>query len=234
MTRQMNYPKPDIPSNPDAIQKDIERQRKAMDQTLDQLASRIDPSQILETTMNTFKTNISEATNSVCDVGSRVADSASKHPFAWALGGAALAWLAFDRKVASSGNGADRQKLRYSSAREDNVSDRATEALHHAKDAAENKASGYASAMQERAQQAGQRASEAIDHAEDQVKDEAERISSAASEKASRIADQTSEVASKGKQHIESVMEEHPLAVGLATIGVGMVVGYFLPSSKEE
>jgi gas vesicle protein len=230
----------------DEIRADIERTRAEMDNTFDALDQKLTPGQLLS--------EVWRYTKGGSSVGaSKLWRLAREHPLPATMIGVGLGWLLVERS--RSGDGADRSyraygytggytgegasgygrysdnydvdyRSSYNEDLEDLEEGRLSSAVGAVKDA-----TGHAV---DTVKDAASTAREKVGDLTDTVKDRASNLSDEARQRAVQLKNKARYQTRKAKTGFWQMMEENPLAIGAATLTLGVIAGFSLPSTDKE
>ena len=230
-------------SSPEAVERQLERDRAEIDETLDAIGRRLSPGQLLDNTMGYFRAGGSE-------LGSSLARSVKANPFPVILTGVGLAWL---MSTSSSGDGAGRHESMGEYVRDSNT--REIERARAAAASLTRNAGETEDAFRERVTEAKaralsikrnadetakafkQRVDDYISRAEAAVSDTKEQARSAwssGSEAAGHQSRQMAPRARQGRQRIADLYASEPLIVGAIGLAAGAVIAALLPLTRSE
>jgi vacuolar-type H+-ATPase subunit H len=237
----------------DDIRSDIERTRAEMDSTFDALDQKLTPGQLLSEVWRYTKGGSSAGATKLWQL-------AREHPLPATMIGVGLGWLLVERS--RSGDGGDRSYRAYgtsgytgegasgygrysgnydvdyrSSYDEDLEEGRLSSAMGAVKDATGHAvdtvkdATGHAV---DTVKDAASTAREKVGDLADTVKDRASDLSDEARQRAVQLKNKAKYQTRKAKTGFWQMMEENPLAVGAATLTLGVIAGFSLPSTDKE
>jgi hypothetical protein len=222
--------------DPVTIEQDVDRTRAAMDRTLDAIAGKLTPQQLMLEALGLFKDGSSTA-------ATKLVETAREHPFP-----AALIGLGFALMLNESRSGGDGSPSRSTV---DTLRDRADDlktVAGHGLDRVGDKAATAAGAVAERAERVGQALHEKMDG----VKERATNAAADVQERASELRDRASQTAEGLRERAHEVpgaarsqlrdaqlgfwqfMDQRPLAVGAAALAAGLAAGLALPETECE
>lgn len=235
----------------DEIRADIERTRAEMDSTFDALDQKLTPGQLLSEAWRYTKGGSSFGATKIWQL-------AREHPLPATLIGVGLGWLLVERSRGNSsdraygsyraygytGEGAggygrysDNYDVDYRSSYDESEPGRFSSALHTVKDTAGNAAHTVRDAAGnavDTVKDAASTAREKVGDLTDTVKDRASELSDEARQKAVQLKNKARYQTRKAKTGFWQMMEENPLAVGAATLTLGVIAGFSLPSTDKE
>ena len=220
------------------LRSDIEQTRGSLSQTIDALQEKLDPSRIAEqvkdqirekageafdTAKNTVReatigkaekimANVSETVSDVTgragaavkDTGSSIRQYASENPFPLVLIGVGVGILAFNMRRKSQPSYRDYPAPRGSSS------------------------------LTDKARETTGRATAALSSAADSVRDTANSAVDATRQQLSYVTDQARHGAEVATDRFQTTLEESPLALGVAALAAGAILGLSLPSTQIE
>jgi len=233
----------------DDIRADIERTRAEMDSTFDALDQKLTPSQLLSEVWRYTKGGSSAG-------ASKVWQLAREHPFPATMIGVGLGWMLVERSrstdtVDRSGWGSrgygyrgyrasdsyDSGYSAYDEYDEDLSSGRLASAASTVKDAAGNAVDTVKDAAGnavETVKDAASSAYEKVGEVTGTVKEKASELSDQARQRATQLKNKATFQTRRAKKGFWQMMEENPLAVGAATLALGVIAGFSLPSTEKE
>jgi gas vesicle protein len=230
----------------DDIRADIERTRASMDDTFDALDQKLTPSQLLTEAWRYTKGGSAFG-------ASKIWQLARQHPLPATMIGVGLGWLFVERSRGTdtadsaagdyrsygyTGEGASGYgrysgrsynagyESSYDEYGEDVSSGRLASAAGAVKDAAGNAV--------DTVKDAASTAREKVGDLTGTVKDRASHLSDEARQKATQMRNKAKYQTRKAKTGFWQMMEQNPLAVGAATLTLGVIAGFSLPSTNKE
>lgn len=111
-----------------------------------------------------------------------------------------------------------------------NAGEQTKERLSHMGERAHDRLSHMGERTQERLSQVGERMRDRVAMARDRVSHTTERMGGAAHHTGERVRNVAHDTADK----VGEAYEEHPLAIGLAAIGAGLLAGVLVPNTRRE
>ncbi len=222
------------------IQADIDRTRSNMDRTFDAIESKLTPGQLLQEAWGIFKGGSGAGASKMMKI-------AKQHPLPSAVIGLGIGWLLLDSSRATS-----TQRSRQSYAGNPDYpgtrdawgerwpESRASEGegrLGAAKDALKSAAGSAADLATNAKEKVGDLASQAGDKLgdlTDKVKEQASELTDKVKEQASDFGDRVQQGTRKVRLGFWQLLEERPLAVGAATLAIGLLAGLSIPSTDVE
>lgn len=230
------------------LRSEIERTRAEMDSTFDALERKMTPGQILEEAWHLTRGGTSAGASKIWQI-------AREHPLPATVIGLGLGWLLVDSsrgdgrssKTARVGRGnyTDRRSGLYDSSagygaypNDYNAdyqeswesSESSGGRLSSAADSVKHAASHAKDSVKDAASTAGHKVADVAGS----VKERASDLGHLTREKASELSYQTRNQARKAQTGFWQMMEENPLAVGVATLTLGLLGGLALPSTRKE
>lgn len=239
------------------LRSDIERTRAQMDRTFDELEQKLTPGQIMGEVWHIAKGG------STAGVG-KLWQIARDYPLPTTIIGLGFGWLLYESSRGSRGyDGGDSRGGRYYTrelgytgegaagygsydesynadfqASDDYDSEgRLHAAASSVKDAASDAADSVrhaASGAADTVRHAASTARDKVTGAADSVRDSASHLSDRARAKAQNLRYKTRYQARQAQTSFWETMERNPLAVGVATLALGVVAGLTLPSTRKE
>jgi hypothetical protein len=233
------------------LRAEINRTRAELDETFDALERKLTPRELLGEGWSLFKGGSSASAN-------RVVRVARDYPLPSAVIGLGLGWLLLESS--RSGSKARRQRYAYDTygtygsssygassygassygyeeSEGRGVASRLGDRLSGVREAASGAAHRVGDAASGAAHRVGDAASGAAHRVGDVAHTAGERVSEAAGTvryKASELGDRARYGARHARQGFWEMMEERPLAVGVATLALGLVAGLAMPSTRRE
>lgn len=240
----------------DEIRADIERTRASMDDTFDALDQKLTPSQLLTEAWRYTKGGSAFG-------ASKIWQLAREHPLPATMIGVGLGWLLVEksrgtdtadsaagdyRSFGYTGEGASgygrysgrSYNAGYESSHdydEDRSSGRLASAAGAVKDAAGNAVDTVKDAAGnavDTVKDAASTAREKVGDLTGTVKDRASHLSDEARHKATQLRNKAKFQSRKARTGFWQMMEQNPLAVGAATLTLGVIAGFSLPSTDKE
>jgi len=233
--------------SPEQIEREIERTRAEMSETINEIGERFSPKHIKQR----FKEDMKHRAKGA---GSSFVDLIRDNPIPSLFTGIGLAWLAMKGRERSSsddyydssyyGRYPRYERRRYRSAYVygepgyygDEYLDPDATAYESDFYRGEDEQS-LRSRTGEKAQEVKERASEMGQQAADKAREVQHRagdMAHEAKERISRFGDQAGYRARRTKSQLEYQMEENPLAVGAVALGIGAAIGLMLPGTRKE
>jgi len=221
------------------IRSEIDRTRSDMDETFAALDAKMTPKEIGLEIWSLFKGSSSTGANKVWQL-------ARQHPMPTAVVGLGLGWLMVETSRKSDGaQGSDRYDGKYrgydsGSYRQGYAgmeTDEASGVLSAVKDKWADVSEGAKDAFDSASESLGDAADWTKEHASGlghQVADKASSLGQQAKEQASELGSQARRQVRRAKLGFWQTMEENPLLVGAATLAVGVLAGFLLPSTDRE
>lgn len=191
--------------NPDQLQRDIDRTRADMDETLETIKQRLSPGELLDQALHYFRhSGPSQFT-------SNLGDTVKENPVPVSLIGVGIAWLMMG---GSRGSGTSQ-----TSTATGNVGSRMGETTGRAA----GKAGQVAQGARERTGEARARMGEMAHGAQEQLGETTERLRS-----------QTRDQAARAKTTFDYLLSEQPLILGALGLALGAALGTGLPPTRRE
>lgn len=241
--------------NPEEIEAQIEQTRVQMGQTIDEIQTRLSPQYLKEQTKETIREATVEKVEKMANQVEMKARSMRRsametvkdNPIPMALIGIGIGWM-----LLSDNNGRDydyeyyRQqpitggdRYRYYDRREGryyetesgkDVTDRIGDAAEDVKDWAGDKVDAAKDKVSSAADTARQKRDEAVDN----IRERAEHTAERTQEAAYRARTQARHQRYRAKRAFTNTLNENPLALGIAALAAGALVGLALPSTDVE
>ncbi len=218
------------------IRSQIDRTRSDMDETFAALDAKMTPKEIGLEIWNLFKGGSSTGASKVWQI-------AREHPMPAAVVGLGLGWLVVETSRKSDGSDAYDGKYRgfsggsYRQGYAGMETDEASGVLSAVKDKWHDVADGAKDALGSATESLG----EAADWTKEQASDLGHQVADKASTLGHQVADKASDLGSQAKRQVRrarlgfwQTMEEKPLLVGAATLAIGVLAGFLLPSTDRE
>jgi hypothetical protein len=222
----------DTPPESDIIRADIEQTRQTMDQTLDELGTKMKPHHLIDEMLGflhldqldgqKLKEKAGAAAQSVGQAANRacraMTDVVREHPIPTLLIGAGLAWAFYESHQRShNGNGHPHEDA-------------------HARGELEGEWEAHG--LRAKAQHGLESAKEGIQTATQEVTDQVATTARAISHKAAQMKDQVIGGVQRGyqagREKFVQTSQAHPLQVGLGFLAAGVLLGLALPASRKE
>ncbi len=211
---------------------------------------------VKEATIGKVEKMVSSVTDTVNDVteraGTAVRESSSSavqyvrdNPFPFVLIGAGLGMLAWNKRRteqspygSSYSSGRDVGAGRYSrygtsghvSTTEPSFSDRARDVASGVADTAR----GAASTIADSARSTAERATSTVNAAASSVRDAASNAAETARQQLNYVSDQAQQGARVARDRFQDMLQENPIALGVAALAAGALVGLTVPSTRVE
>jgi len=220
------------PPESDIIRADIEHTRETMDQTLDELGTRMKPRHLMDEMLGflhldqldgqKLKEKAGAAAHSAGQAASRatqaLTEAVREHPIPTLLIGAGLTWAFYESYLRShNGNGHPHSEA-------------------HARGELEGEWEAHG--LKAKAQQGFESAREGIQSATEEMTEKVATTARAVGEKATQVKDQVMSGVQRGyqagRQKFVQTSQAHPLHVGLGFLAAGVLLGLALPTSRKE
>ena len=225
------------------IRSEIDRTRSDMDETFAALDAKMTPKEIGLELWSLFKGGSSTGASKVWQI-------ACEHPMPTAVVGLGLGWLVVESSRKSDGSQGSAQgsntydgKYRgygsgsYRQGYAGTETDEASGVLSAVKDKWHDVADGAKDAFGSATESLG----DAADWTREQASDLGHQVADKASSLGHQVADKASELGLQAKRQVRrarlgfwQTMEENPLLIGAATLAVGVLAGFLLPSTDRE
>jgi Protein of unknown function (DUF3618) len=220
------------------IRSEIDRTRSDMDETFAALDAKMTPKEIGLELWSLLKGGSSTGASKVWQI-------AREHPMPTAVVGLGLGWLLVEtsrKSDGSQGSGYDGKYRGYDSGSyrqgyAGTETDEASGVLSAVKDKWNDVADGAKDAFGSATESLGDAADWTKEHASDlghQVADKASSLGQQAKEQASELGSQAKRQVRRARLGFWQTMEENPLLIGAATLAVGVLAGFLLPSTDRE
>jgi gas vesicle protein len=222
------------------IQADIDRTRSSMDRTFDAIESKLTPGQLLQEAWGIFKGGSGAGASKAMKI-------AKQHPLPSAVIGLGIGWLLLDSARSTS---SQRSRQSYAGTPDspgirdawderwpESLKDEGESRLGAAKDALKNAAGSAADLATNAKEKVGDFASQAGDklgELTDRVKEQASELTDKVKEQASDLGTKVQRGTRKARLGFWQLLEERPLAVGAATLALGLLAGLSIPSTDVE
>jgi gas vesicle protein len=240
------------------LEQEVDRTRAAMDRTIDAIAGKLTPQQLMMEALGVFREGSST-------VATKLVETAREHPVPATIIGLGVAMLLSESR--SGGDGApSRSSVDMLRERGGDVKTVASHGLHRVAGAAASATEGVresaaetAEALRQKAhdvrEQASsvaghvaERASEVADqvrtrasHVSEQVGERASRVGQSLHESADAVRERAAQVPDQARRHVKDAqlgfwqyMDQRPLAVGAACLAAGLATGLALPETERE
>lgn len=230
----------------DEIRRDIERNRQRLDQTSDELGDRLSPGKVLDDLWSSMRN--SSGGNSLSALG----DAVREHPVPVALVTAGLGWLLVESVSGHSASidrsgGRDGGERSYDSGFEAGTGARGTAygspgtgSIGSGEDDGGD-GSSLGSRLSDAASTAGDKSSELAGRAGSALSGARDRAGDAASDAAEAASRWRGEAGRRGRhaadragQGFWHLLDSNPLAVGAAALGLGVISGLSVPTTRAE
>lgn len=205
------------PKNSDEAQRELERTRSRMSETIGALEQKLEPRRLVDQVIGAIKS---------AGVESRAVETVRDYPLPFGLIAAGVAWLTIDiiRKQRSSGYETPTPSEGQStlSGIRQSVSDK----LKAGKGKVSELASGVSESVSDAARSVGDKASEMMGGVKERVSGAKERVSS-----------MTSRLRSEGGEPIRgfwNTFQDHPVAMAAGFTAAGVLAGLLVPTSRRE
>lgn len=219
------------------IRSQIDRTRSDMDETFAALDAKMTPKEIGREIWSLFKGGSTTGAGKVWQI-------AREHPMPTAVVGLGLGWLVVESsRKAEGSHGSDGYDKKYRGSGSykpgyaGTDSDAASGVLSAVKDKWHEVADGARDALGSATESLG----DAADWTKEQASDLGHQVADKASTLGQQAKEQVSELGSQAKRQVRrarlgfwQTMEEKPLLVGAATLAVGVLAGFLLPSTDRE
>jgi hypothetical protein len=222
--------------DPVTLEQDVDRTRAAMDRTIDAIAGKLTPQQLMLEALGLFKDGSSTA-------ATKLVETAREHPFPAALIGLGLALMFNESRSGPDGSPAGRTV--------DTLRDRADDlktVAGHGLDRVADKAATTAAAVAERAERVGQAVHDKVDgvkerasHAAADLGERAAGRRGKATQAADGVRERVAEVPGAARSQLHDAqlgfwqfMDQRPLAVGAAALAAGLAAGLAMPETECE
>ncbi len=245
-------------TNPDAIADDIRETRAEMDETIDALSAKLDPSRLVDQAKDAFTSSAKDAGESMMESfkDSSFLDTIKDNPIPAAAVGLSVAWFlskmgesetdryrAEQYRITGDPYYAPRRRAGYSAARYDVYDDDRYYSQRRA---------GMAGGSGQHDESMADKASDALDTAKDKasdavdtVKDKASNLADSARDALSGSADVTRDRTRQAGRQIDRYeqraaswldrqMTANPLAIGAVALAAGALVGLSVPETDVE
>lgn len=220
------------------LRREVAETRSEMDRTIDELVDRLNPAGMLSSAMRTFvkggsksKRNAKRAADAAADTGSTVLDKIRDNPVPVALMAVGAAWLLMsdddDAEETEADHYAGLQNRQY-------LTDAQAESDDDDSRGIGDRISGAASSIGEGAKSAGRNVASGATSAASSVKDAGRTAAAGVKSSSRQVARYTRRGMRLSREGYETAMEEYPLAVGGAALGLGLLCGLLVPESERE
>ena len=209
------------PHSSDEAQREVERTRSQMSDTLGALEQKIEPRRLVDQVINAIKSS---------GVQSQVVDIVRNNPLPVMLLGAGAGWLAINLARGRQGPGQERPDAGQSTL--GGIGQKVSDVYQAGKEKVSSVAGNISESISGTARSVGDKASEVIGSARNRVSDLAGSVSES-------VSGMTEEVRSTGeqirpRQQFWDIFEEHPLAIAAGFVAAGVLAGLALPVSRRE
>jgi ElaB/YqjD/DUF883 family membrane-anchored ribosome-binding protein len=218
----------------DEIREDIERTRMELEETVDALGAKLKPRRIAKEGWQAVKTSSEQGAN-------RLVRIARDYPIPMGLIGVGVTWLVIEsRRRAAGESWTERGEGDYSEfaspgeyegsaaygSEGRNLADRAREKMAGAKDAigdAAGRVSDTASSAAQRVRDAASQAGSKVGQVAGSVRD-----------RAVDLGQRTGYQVRRARDSYWDLVERRPIAAGMATLAVGLLIGLLIPTTQRE
>lgn len=230
----------------EALTQDIEQTRDEMSGTVEAIADRLDPANIVQDAKQTVRdatvgkveemaSNVAETASGFVDdarytaqdAGSGILETVKRNPIPAAMAGIGIGWLLTHRSRGQSSR-ASWERERWTG------SDRRFSRFDDYESGRGGYGSGSGTSMQDRAggavEQVGQQASQFADTVGSKMSGAADQARSTVGQ----VPDQVGTVARDVQWNAQRMVEDNPLAVGAIAVAVGAAIGMALPETQTE
>ncbi len=220
------------------IEAEIDQTRAEMTETIDAIGQKLAPANIAQQardkTVGRVEEMVSNAGYRAQEAGSGILDTVRQNPVPAAMAGIGIGWLILGRQRTSTSAAYSDTGEWSAGTTYDPGYGRPGGTTGTGMSEAQERAGEVASRAQARAteirSQAQMRASEVADEA--QVR--ASEIAGRAQQTAGQLAEQARWQAERAKSEFDRLMQENPLALGVAAAAVGVVAGLAVPATQRE
>ena len=230
----------------EALTQDIEQTRDEMSGTVEAIADRLDPANIVQDAKQTVReatvgkveqmaSNVADTASGFVDdarytaqdAGSGILETVKRNPIPAAMAGIGIGWLLTHRSSGQSSR-ASWERARWTG------SDRQFSRFDDYQSGRGGYGSGSDASMSDRAggavEQVGQQASQIADTVGSKVTGVADQARSTVGQ----VPDQVGGMARDAQWNAQRMVEENPLAVGAIAVAVGAAIGMALPETQTE
>jgi len=226
-------PPPDE-DNPAAIRSDIEETRAGMSDTIDELASRLDPDRlkdnakeaVRDATIGRAQDAVNSAQERTMEVGNSLMDTVKRNPIPVMLIGLGAGWLYMSSRNQSN----DRDGFDYRTTYRGYYGPTSRYYGPGPYGTTERESPSMTSQVQGKAQNLASQASEQAG----EFADQAQQFAGQAQEQVGRYADQAQQFAGQAQGSIQNFVNSNPLAAAALALGIGFAVGYAVPETRKE
>lgn len=228
----MNSQFSDNDQNPTKIEQDIVETRNRMDGTLDRLAAKADPSDLIDSIYQWGRRKIDgldsgSSSDSLKSAAHEAGRLVKENPVPIALGLAAIGSTFFANHSSSADSAENEGKIA-------NLKSSASEKLHDYKDAAAEKAHDLKETLATKTEAIRDKVSQSTSEIRDTTGGQVQNASSHLSDAAQKTSDKVSELGDAVSGRFKSTKEDNPLPLCAGILVSGFVLGLLLPKSRQE
>jgi ElaB/YqjD/DUF883 family membrane-anchored ribosome-binding protein len=241
--------------SPQEIQREIDRTRAQMDDTIDRIQDRLHPRQFIDRITGMFKgsgSSLSNMSGDLGDAGRQVADHIRRNPIAYGAIAAGIGLLIYkqmrdrqqdDVETLSDGHDLDEMErtdyepIAYESEYGPGAAAVGVEVEFDESDDEPQMDSGMSDVAlraRERAEQIRQGMTERGQSIKERARHRATRMRRRAQTMAARTTQSLRGTYESTKEQAREQFDDHPLSFGAAAMAAGMIVGFLLPRTRRE
>jgi ElaB/YqjD/DUF883 family membrane-anchored ribosome-binding protein len=202
--------KEDSRKDPQTLEREIDQTRAEMNETLDRLEQKLTAGQLLDQCLKFFGKSGGE-------IGRSLGNSVQENPLPVLLTATGIAWMMFSPARNSSARSYD-----------DAASDTGV-----GREAYSTTAEGF-SKISEKMKSGATSARSQVASSKDAVQETLNRTTDAVKETVNNSANRLQAEVKRGREGLNSILEEQPLVLGAIGLAVGAVIGAALPSTDQE
>ncbi len=221
------------------IEAEIDQTRAEMTETIDAIGEKLAPGNIAqqarERTVGRVEEMVSNAGYRAQEAGSGLLDTIRQNPVPAAMAGIGIGWLILGRQRSSTGGGyAGTGEWSGGTTYDPGYGRPGGSAGTGQISQAQERAGEVASRAQARATEIGSQAQMRATEIADEAQVRATEIAGRAQQTAGQLAEQARWQAERARSEFDRLIQDNPLAVGVAAAAVGVVAGLAVPATQRE
>jgi len=233
----------------EALAQDIEQTRDEMSGTVEAIADRLDPANIVQDAKQTVRDAtvgkveqmannvaetasgfVEEARYTAQDAGGGILETVKRNPIPAAMAGIGLGWLFMNRSSASQSRRSSWDQARWTGNDRTDRYGGGYGAYGSSYSGSQGSGQGLTDRASGAVEQVGQQAGQIADTVGSKVTDVADQARSTAQQ----VPNQVGNVARDVQWNAQRMVEDNPLAVGAIAVAVGAAIGMVLPETQTE
>ena len=237
----------------EALAQDIEQTRDEMSGTVEAIADRLDPANIVQDAKDTVReatvgkveqvaSNVAETASGLVDeakytaqdAGSGLMETVKRNPIPAAMAGIGIGWLLMNRSSGSSSRRSSFDQARWTGSNEYGQYAASGQYGGSGQFGQFGSSQGSGQGLTDKASgavdQVGQQAGQIVDQVGTKVGDVADQARSTAQQ----VPNQVGSVARDVQSNAQRMVQQNPLAVGAIAVAVGTAIGMVLPKTQAE